>query len=579
MKKITALLLLACMMLSLFACGGSTTTETGTNGELDCWTYDEAGNKQYLPIVDPEENVTLKVGIQQKASVIDYNTNVYTTWLEEQTGVHVEFVKFSGSSSDITTQVALMIAGGEELPDVFWGFSPISQTTGREYGNQGYFIDLKPYFDDPEMSHFTREAYKEIFGEEKGAKMFDENCRRGTYNKDGGIYAFVNMEEVPFDSPICHTVINQQWLDKLGLEAPKTIDELYDVLVAFRDQDPNGNGKKDEIPMIAPVNGNYQRIVDYILNAFVYTNSTIHFNVTDGKVWTPYNTEEYRQGLIFIRKLVKDGLLSPLSWTMKSADLISLLNPTDGVYTVGISAGHGDVSFTTDDAFFTYSPLAPLADATGKGGYGARNYYPTKFNNYISADCKIPEIAFRWLDFQMSGEAFLRQRWGEYGVDWEYSTNPDAGSYAVEIPAKIVIHDPNIWAEQNNKCWHTVDSIASEYYYSYEVDLSDATNPNTKRVSNIYNNYLNYKNAGLPDEMFWYASYTDEEIDLRAEFTTDLSSYISLSRTNFCTGDDDPADDATWNKYLTELEGLRYSEYVETAQKGYERVKDLYSPY
>ena len=36
--------------------------------------------------------------------------------------------------------------------------------------------------------------------------------------------------------------------DNLGLEAPTTVDELYDVLVAFRDNDPNGNGQKDEIP-------------------------------------------------------------------------------------------------------------------------------------------------------------------------------------------------------------------------------------------------------------------------------------------------------------------------------------------
>lgn len=40
-------------------------------------------------------------------------------------------------------------------------------------------------------------------------------------------------------------------LDKLGLEQPDNVDELYDVLVAFRDQDPNGNGKADEVPYFA----------------------------------------------------------------------------------------------------------------------------------------------------------------------------------------------------------------------------------------------------------------------------------------------------------------------------------------
>ena len=38
--------------------------------------------------------------------------------------------------------------------------------------------------------------------------------------------------------------IRKDWLEKLGLEEPKTVDELYNVLVTFRDKDPNGNGKK-----------------------------------------------------------------------------------------------------------------------------------------------------------------------------------------------------------------------------------------------------------------------------------------------------------------------------------------------
>ena len=575
MKKLTALLLLACMLFSLVACGGS--NKVDDRAEVDCWTYDASGNKQYLPICNPEDNVTLKVGIAQHANVIDYDTNLYTKWLEEQTGVHVEFIKFSGNSSDITTQISMMIAGGETMPDVFYHMSAISTTTGREYGNQGYFIPLNDYYADPEMTHFTREAMEEIFGKEAGEKRFQECIMRATYLKDGNTYSFFNMEEVPFDSPLCHTIINQQWLDKLGLKAPTNIDELYDVLVAFRDKDPNGNGKKDEIPMIG-MSSSYTRIVDWLMNAFMYYNSNNHYNVTDGKVWSPYNTDEYRQALIYIRKLVKEGLLSPLTWTMKKAELLTLLNPTDGVYTVGISAGHGDVYFTNADSIFVYSPLAPLADSTGKGGYGPRAYLSTSLATYITVDCKNPEVAFRWLDFQSNKEAYLRQRWGEYGVDWEYSTNPNAQSNALNTP-KIVVHDPTIWSTQNNKCWHRVGSIASEYYYSYEMDLSNPNDWNTKRVNNIYENYLNYVKAGLPEEVYWYGSFNEEETDSRAEFSADLTSYISKMRTNFCTGDDDPANDATWNNYISNLQKLRWEDWIATAQNSYDRVKDSYVPY
>ena len=45
-----------------------------------------------------------------------------------------------------------------------------------------------------------------------------------------------------------NSFINQPWLDKLGLEMPTTLDEFYEVLKAFKTQDPNGNGIADEIP-------------------------------------------------------------------------------------------------------------------------------------------------------------------------------------------------------------------------------------------------------------------------------------------------------------------------------------------
>ncbi|OCT13413.1 hypothetical protein A8709_17535 [Paenibacillus pectinilyticus] len=55
---------------------------------------------------------------------------------------------------------------------------------------------------------------------------------------------------VPQPNPLSGSVlyIRKDWLDKLGLQVPKTSDELLTVLRAFRDNDPNGNGKKDEIP-------------------------------------------------------------------------------------------------------------------------------------------------------------------------------------------------------------------------------------------------------------------------------------------------------------------------------------------
>ena len=69
--------------------------------------------------------------------------------------------------------------------------------------------------------------------------------------------------------------INKEWLDKLGLAVPTTTDELYNVLKAFKTQDPNGNGKADEIPLTgAPNKYVWNGNIDaFLMNAFIYNDN------------------------------------------------------------------------------------------------------------------------------------------------------------------------------------------------------------------------------------------------------------------------------------------------------------------
>ena len=56
--------------------------------------------------------------------------------------------------------------------------------------------------------------------------------------------------------------INKAWMDTLGLEEPKSFDELYEVLKAFKEGDPNGNGEADEIPLSISDN-KYNSLLSY----------------------------------------------------------------------------------------------------------------------------------------------------------------------------------------------------------------------------------------------------------------------------------------------------------------------------
>ena len=66
---------------------------------------------------------------------------------------------------------------------------------------------------------------------------------------DGSIYVFPFLRTDDKLKVFLGPTIRQDWLDKLGLSMPTTVDEWYNVLKAFKEQDPNGNGKADEIPL------------------------------------------------------------------------------------------------------------------------------------------------------------------------------------------------------------------------------------------------------------------------------------------------------------------------------------------
>ncbi|MBQ7566018.1 MAG: extracellular solute-binding protein [Oscillospiraceae bacterium] len=573
MKKLLAILLCLVMLFALVACGETETTVTGEGETASVSDLEENADDGYhgeLPLVPEGETKTLTIGILTSGKVTDYKENAYTKWVEEQTGVNLEFVQFSGTSKDAGTQASLMIAAGERLPDILYKFGGISKSQGEEYGVDGYFLDLNPYFEQG-FNYYQKQSMQTLFGDDAN-HVYHLLMDRAIEPTTGGLYDFPTMEEVPLDTPLYHTWINQEWLDKLGLEAPTTIDELYDVLVAFRDQDPNGNGKKDEIPMIGLADSNYKDIVSYIVNAYIYWNRSYHFNVDNGKLWVPYDQDEYRQALCFVNKLVKEGLLSPLTWTQTGAEQKALTNGTEGTYTCGIICDHADVGFELgNDSMFQYVPLHPLADETGRGGMCPLSSFTQTYTTRITADCEDPELAFKFLDFTMSQESYMRQRWGEYGVDWEWSDGTKPGNMGGTANFKQLTK--NIWSTESNSMWHVVNSVASEKYYEYEVDYSDMTDWDTVRAVKLLQNYENAIDAGQPDEVFTFVSYTPEEYEARTDVNSDVTEYIKTSRTKFCNGILDPNDDATWNDYLSNLESLgMYDPWMSTAQSAYTRT-------
>ena len=562
MKKLIALLLVFVMAFGLTACGNAKEGSENTDFETPAEQWDGA-----LPLVQEGEDNVITIGIRTNTNVTDYNDNAYTHWLEEQTGVDVQFVQFAGSAGDAATQISLMMASGEKLPDILYDFNGIKKAMGEEYGRDGYFLNVKDYFDH--YSFYQKQSFRQLLGDE-WEPIYNNFMSRAS--SDGNIYCFPAFGISPLDFPKFHPWINTRWLEALKLEAPTNIEELYDVLVAFRDGDPNGNGKKDEIPMIGIANDGFADCVMWVINAFQFINMGSHYNVTDdGTVWLPYDTDEYRQALQFLNKLVKEGLLSKLTWTISPAENEALINATaTGDYTVGVICGHADTQFIKDgDAIYAYDPLPPLADATGSGGYGPQATYSQSYVTYITADCENPLLAFKLLDFMCSQESFLRQRYGEYGVDWRYV---DGGLGHLGGEAKIELLNPNFYNEQNNGSWRGAFGVSSEWDWEQLTD-PEADPWNYTKNMKLVQNYEYSEAAGQPKNVYYAPAYTLEENEIRNAVKPDVEDYLKVSRAEFCTGVRDPYSDADWQSYLDALKALGYyDDFLTPAQSAWDRI-------
>ncbi|MBQ7565806.1 MAG: extracellular solute-binding protein [Oscillospiraceae bacterium] len=588
MKKWIALLLALVLTLGLAACGGTPqtaepaepteTAETETAGleftdEMARATYtgiyDDPQWDGTLPLVQPGEDNVITIGLLVNAKVSDYDDNAYTKWLEEQTGLDLQFVLFSGTSSDLKTQVSLMMASGEKLPDILLGTN-LGATVVAEYGHDGYLTNLASLFstDAYYMSQALHEQYPDDEAYAKKLLQFQAYLDDPRTHE---VYSFPTNYMTPIDAADNQMWINQDWLDALGLQAPTNPEELYEVLKAFRDSDPNGNGKKDEIPMIGIDGKRSYDIISYIMNSFIYYMPTYKFIVENDVVCSPYDQPEYREGLIYINKLVREGLVDPMTWTIAKEEVTSLLNPS-GDQTVGIAAYVGEAFQEGNPSVESYVPLDYMTASTPRGGYFP--LYADTINRtcYITADCENPRLAFRLLDFMCCGESYLRLRWGEKDVDWEYIPEDENLPGHSGGKARIrVLHD-GVFQTVNNQTWHTQQTMASEGYWQIYQPAYDGTYYG-EIYGDLQQQYQNCITHGQPEQVFYAMLRTEEEDEEYNAWTSDLTEYIKSSRAKFCVGEWDPSNDAQWESYLKDLEGLHYyTAWVEIGQNVWDRM-------
>ncbi|MDI3508110.1 MAG: putative aldouronate transport system substrate-binding protein [Clostridiales bacterium] len=501
-----------------------------------------------------KEKVTLRVFCRQLGYVSDYVNNEFTKWYEEKTNVHIEWDV--APEKDVNTKLNLILAGGD-YPDMFidpWAFTG-SQVMA--YGSQGVLIPLNDLIDKYGVE------IKKAFNEYPMAKEI-------VTMPNGNIYTLPQIDDCFHCQYPSKMWVYQPWLDKLGLKEPTTTDEFYQVLKAFKEQDPNGNGKADEIPFAGTTVGSGTPSIAYfMMNSFIYTDSSL-LRVNNGKVESVFDKPEWKEGLQYLHKLYSEGLLAAETFTQDNNQLAQL-NGSEiriGFYP-GLTPWGPLPGSNTDPRWVDYKGIAPL-----EGPHGVKVAQSDLYNIgpmhafAISKSCKYPAVAFRWADALYNQEFTLRKYYGRPDQEWRYAKSDEIG----------INGEPAIWASlaksgaefdvPTDKSWAHIGPHyrSSDFRLGQAVTVDPAKHTETVLYNTTKEKYEPYSadiETILPPLVF-----TEQQSNELLDLETTIKNYVNEMFARFIVGDMDIEKD--WDSYLGELENMKLERYLEIYQEAYD---------
>ncbi|MGN8681400.1 extracellular solute-binding protein [Gracilibacillus sp. HCP3S3_G5_1] len=402
MKTLSFLLLLLILLLLVVGCSSNETSNE----------QEEQAEGEDIELKDPEEveypeEITYWTELHPSVSQTSQTLNdvgVYQE-LEKITGTKVEFKHPSGEGTDITEQFNLMIASGK-LPDVIeynWRTVPNGPDKAIEAGN---IIRLNELIENyaPNLNRYLNE---------------NPEVKKMVTTDAGNIYTFPFIRGDEKLMVFMGMMIRQDWLDKLDLEQPSTISEWEEVLTAFKNEDPNGNGELDEIPlMVQP---------DDIKNIGAFVGAYgIHAQFYNDNGTVKYGSiqPEFKEFLTTMNKWYEQGLLDPdfaavdtklLDAKVTNNQLGSLFGFTGG----GIGKYMGLMDEQNPE--FTLSPTPHPSLKEGEKAATAQLAHPYEgmHSAAISGSAENPEEIVKWLDFAYSEEGHMLFNFGIEGESYE----------------------------------------------------------------------------------------------------------------------------------------------------------------
>lgn len=492
-------------------------------------------NAEGLPILKTPE--TFKVVIPQDETAVAAKDKLCYIDAAKETNVNFNFVEIPRASWK--EKVNIMFASGD-LPDMVWDDVPEISTQYEQL--------------------VVLDEYIEAFAPTVKQLFVDRPEYKGILTAPDGKIHFLPAGDESYMNQIDQQMwINKNWLKNVNMEVPKTTDEFYNVLKAFKEKDANGNGDaNDEVPFT------FNGITDWatgcgnIFGSFGTMLAGGYTYVKDDVVHFSPSEEGVLEGIKYLNKLYSEKLIDQEAFTQSLEQYNSRGKGKD---VFGSVVGYRAHYVLGNEHKENYIGVAPLKGPNGDQMVKA-NYINQLSGYQITVSCKQPETMVRYYDYVNSTtESVLKWNRGVENQNYKYVEVDGAKKLIPMLPV-----DPNTNPDKTRGAasFSASGPVVWSLHREEAIVIDDPDQPaDLKRA--LIKESMPFAVYGLPTGLD-----KAENTQKKALIVTDLDTYMKkFVADSIING----IDDAKWAAHLNTLEKMKTSELVKMEQEYYDSKK------
>ena len=569
-------LVLAMSMLATAALSGCGNSGDNSADNIDATQADYLNLDGTLPIIKDaaafEEANGGKLSmmiINDAARTVEVKDLAMVQRWKEDTGIEFDWQVIAADGA--AEKLSLTLTAGDELPDAFWNFiGGLSGQYAVQYAEQDVFIPTQDLINEycPTLVQILED---------------NPQYQKEIVTPDGNMYGFPYIEQmkglVMTSGPL---LINQNWLDQVGMDLPTTVDEFTDILYAFKEAgDLNGNGEADEIPaltMFGPEEidqfGSYNMFYRFTgcfgqADSYCYGNYLAdHLAVIDGKITFTAMNESIRKTADYFHQLYADGLLNVNCFESTSTTNYTNSELIQTEAKAGVVGVWTDMQITDNNVRHEYVAVPQLTGEDGGLSGFPLNYSEMQdtSDTCITTECKFPEVIACFVEYLISDPSLsVQSNWGAVGYNY-YEDENGMLCFNLDENGDIIPVEPyTSFGEMRTNTTPARGSmiVLDEYYDTVCQYTYDAVNLLEFQKVNGKEEQLS-RGTNVP-KLLMTVEENQRLNQIQPVISDIVDRYVATSVQN-------GTDDASWNQYLSDLEAAGVNELVEIFQGAYDRA-------